>query len=198
MTPKSIAVVVCSTRPGRINPFVARYVMDHIKKSPMAGHVASIELLDVASQNLPLSDESAIPGNLPADDPTPHYASAHTRAWSAQVRKYDAFIFVTPQYNWSIPASLKNALDHLFHEWRGKPAAIVTYGHRGGTKADLHLRQILAGLRVGGVAEQAVALKIVVTDSPAGAETAMTELWQKESCSDQIEAMFGQLIQLLQ
>jgi len=64
------------------------------------------------------------------------------------VRPHDAFIFVTPQYNWSVPASLKNALDFLFHEWRGKPAGIVSYGGHGGGKAAAHLREILQGLRM--------------------------------------------------
>ena len=60
----------------------------------------------------------------------------------------DGYFFVTPQYNWGYPASLKNALDHLFNEWTGKPAVIVSYGHRGGGKAAAQLRQVLEGLRM--------------------------------------------------
>lgn len=55
---------------------------------------------------------------------------------------------MTPQYNWSIPASLKNALDYLYFEWKGKPAGIVSYGSRGGGKAADHLRGVLTGLRM--------------------------------------------------
>jgi NAD(P)H-dependent FMN reductase len=52
---------------------------------------------------------------------------------------------VTPQYNWSIPGALKVAIDHLFHEWGGKPMFMVTYGARGGGKAAGHLRDIWTG-----------------------------------------------------
>ena len=46
-----------------------------------------------------------------------------------------ALMFVTPQYNWGYPASLKNAIDYLFREWNDKPAIVVSYGSRGGDKA---------------------------------------------------------------
>ena len=55
-------------------------------------------------------------------------------------------MFVTPQYNWGYPAPLKNALDHLFKEWSGKPAMIVTYGGHGGVRCAAQLRQVLDGL----------------------------------------------------
>ena len=211
MAAKSIAVVACSTRPGRIGPFVANYVLEQIARSlatrdaisgPDAGDAdadpgaATVDLLDLASQNLPLYDEPAVPSHLPASNPTSCYVHEHTRAWSTMVRKYDAFIFVTPQYNWSVPASLKNALDYLFHEWYGKPAGIVTYGHRGGVKAADHLRQILSGLRMGDVAEPTVALKLV-KDAPEGGQAGMRELWRTEGEDVKIEAMFRQLLQSL-
>lgn len=83
------------------------------------------------------------------------------------MRKYDAFIFVTPQYNWSIPASLKNALDYLFHEWKGKPAGIVSYGSRGGGKAADHLKGILTGLKMV-VVGSAPGLSVKYTGLPVG------------------------------
>jgi NAD(P)H-dependent FMN reductase len=55
-------------------------------------------------------------------------------------------VFVTPQYNWGYPAALKNAIDHLYREWRGKPALIVTYGSQGGGKCAAQLREVLVGL----------------------------------------------------
>ena len=60
----------------------------------------------------------------------------------------DAVVLVTPQYNWGYPAALKNALDHLYREWRGKPAVIVTYGQRGGGKCAKQLRQVADGLHM--------------------------------------------------
>jgi NAD(P)H-dependent FMN reductase len=87
---------------------------------------------------LPMSDEPSIPANGV-------YANEHTHAWSRKIAAADGFIFVTPQYNWGYPASLKNALDHLYKEWTGKPAAIVSYGYRGGVKAAAQLHQVLEG-----------------------------------------------------
>ncbi|CAG9940141.1 unnamed protein product [Clonostachys rosea f. rosea IK726] len=140
-----IAVVTCSTRSPRLNPFVTQSVYDLLESHHKD---ASLALLDLAEQSLPLYNEPAVPSQLPRDDPTPHYTHEHTQKWSATAKQFDAFIFVTPQYNWSVPASLKNALDYLYHEWSGKPAAIVTYGVRGGGRAGGHLRQILMGLRM--------------------------------------------------
>ncbi|KAL7922199.1 flavoprotein [Trichoderma austrokoningii] len=192
--PKAIAVVICSTRPHRINPFVANYVASILQSVPQS--TAKVELLDLATLNLPLYNEPIVPSYLPADDPTPHYQHEHTRAWSALVRKYDGFVFVTPQYNWSVPSSLKNALDYLFHEWSRKPAAIVTYGARGGGKAEAHLREILKGLRMNAV-EETVALKIPRGYSKAvETETLMEEAWGAEGVDEKIKALFASTLEL--
>ncbi|KAI0012732.1 flavoprotein-like protein [Xylariaceae sp. FL0662B] len=221
MAPKSIAIIICSTRPGRINPFVARHVLDEMTRAGAGQETSNsisgaehpkvkLELVDLAAQHLPLGEEPTVPARLPAGDPTPHYGHASTRAWSAVVRRHDAFVFVTPQYNWSVPASLKNALDLLYHEWAGKPAAIVTYGSRGGPKAAGHLRQIMAGLHMGPVAEPAVALKLVWPEkepalgekqqqgtAEAKAQAAMCQLWRTEGEDDKIRAMYTELVKLL-
>lgn len=89
-----------------------------------------------------LFDEPGIPQAIT----DPHqYAHSHTRTWSARLAALDAFVFVTPQYNWGIPAALKNAIDFLYHEWTGKPAMVVSYGGHGGGRAAEALR-----MRVGG------------------------------------------------
>lgn len=155
--PARIGVVTCSTRKPRLNPFVTSYVVEVLaeqaKQPTFAcatwfGSGLDIEIIDIEAQGLPFYDEPAIPALLPKDDPSPHYAHQHTRDWSAKVRSFDAFVFVTPQYNWSIPASLKNALDFLYHEWAGKPALVVSYGGKGGSKAAQHLQQILASMHM--------------------------------------------------
>ncbi|KAH9906354.1 flavoprotein-like protein [Xylariomycetidae sp. FL2044] len=204
MAAKSIAVIIGSTRPGRVNPSIAKYVLDIIttahKSDASSYGGARFELVDIAEHDLPLFAEPVVPARLPKDDPTPHYALAATRAWSLRMRQYDAFVFVTPQYNWSVPASLKNALDHLFHEWTGKPAGIVTYGGHGGGKAAAHLRQILAGLRMGSVAEPSVELHLIFPGpelGPAEVEAAMRELWHKNGDDQKISAMAGSLVKLL-
>lgn len=73
------------------------------------------------------------------------YRQAHTRARSRKIAGADGFVFVSPQYNWGYPAPLKNALDHVYREWRGKPAVIVTYGGHGGGKCSAQLLQVIEG-----------------------------------------------------
>jgi NAD(P)H-dependent FMN reductase len=97
--------------------------------------------VDLADWPLPLDDEPAIPA-LGA------YASEYTRAWSAKIASADGLVFVTPQYNWGYPAGLKNALDHLYREWHGKAAVIVSYGGHGGGKCAAQLRQVAEGLKL--------------------------------------------------
>jgi NAD(P)H-dependent FMN reductase len=99
----------------------------------------------LAAWNLPLFDEPTIPSQINSHS---GYGQAHTRAWSLEIQKYSAFIFVLPQYNWGYPAVVKNAIDSLFHEWHGKPAMVVSYGGHGGVKAAGQLRQVLQGVRM--------------------------------------------------
>jgi NAD(P)H-dependent FMN reductase len=111
--------------------------MDHIP----AGLDFDLELVDLIDWPLP-NDEPDIPAaGL-------EYENAHTRAWSRKVSEAAGFVFVTPQYNWGYPAPLKNALDHLYREWTGKPAIIVSYGFHGGGRCAAQLRQVLEGLRM--------------------------------------------------
>jgi len=194
MAPLNIALVSCSTRTTRVNPFITSYV--HSILTAIAPEHVSLQILDIAEQSLPLFDEPGIPAKLPEDDPTPHYHHEHTRQWSAKVREFDAFVFVTPQYNWSIPASLKNALDYLFYEWKGKPAAIVSYGGRGGNKAAAHLREILGGLRMS-VAETAPGLTIrglVIEEGRVNDE--QVKGWQESGAEEAIRQMFREIISI--
>ncbi|KAI0650472.1 flavoprotein-like protein [Trametes meyenii] len=195
---QTIAIVTCSTRRPRLNPFVAAYVHGVLVAASNKS-TSNIEILDLVDQSLPLYDESVVPSQLPATDPTPHYAHQHTRAWSATVRRYDAFIFVTPQYNWSVPASLKNALDYLFHEWAGKPAAIVSYGSRGGGKAADHLRSILQGLRmkpmVTNVALRTGAADIANCEQRGALSDGLVEEWRRSGDEEGLQAMFIELSQ---
>jgi len=68
------------------------------------------------------------------------------RQWNQKVAEGDAYLFVTPEYNHSVPAVLKNAIDSVFatFAFRGKPAACVAYsgGIAGGVRAVEHLAHI--------------------------------------------------------
>lgn len=120
-----------SVRAGRRCAQVASWVIGIAE----ASSDLKFELLDLADWPLPMDDEPDIPEGG-------RYANQHTRAWSHKIAAADAFVFVTPQYNWGYPAPLKNAIDHLYHEWKGKPSVIVTYGGHGGSKCAAQLRQV--------------------------------------------------------
>ncbi|KAL9051417.1 MAG: hypothetical protein Q9162_006024 [Coniocarpon cinnabarinum] len=199
MVSKRVALITASVRQPRLNPFITAHVRNLVQ--PLAEPNIIVETVDIASFNLPLFDEPDPPAKHPREDPTPHYAHAHTRAWSACIRQYDAFVFVTPQYNWSIPAPLKNALDFLFHEWAGKPAGIVSYGGHGGGKAAAHLRDVLAGMKMRGV-ESAGALVITISLARESEERGRIDeerlkLWKESGQDEGIVKMFGELKDLL-
>ncbi|GGM41028.1 FMN reductase [Micromonospora sonchi] len=142
--PFVVGVIVGSSRPGRRGPAVAGWVTEVLAQHPAvrAGEV-TIELIDLAEHRLPLLDEP-VPARFG------DYRHEHTRRWSAAMAACDAFVFVTPEYNHSIPAVLKNGIDYLDAEWRGKPAGLLSYGADGGGRAAGHLRDILTevGARV--------------------------------------------------
>ena len=101
-----------------------------------------MEVLDLGEIRLPMMDEA----NHPV---LKKYEHAHTREWSTTIEAADAFIFVTAEYDYNYPASLRNALEYLFHEWGYKAAGIVSYGGvSAGTRAANSLKADLATFRV--------------------------------------------------
>jgi len=130
--------VICSTRPGRIGPAVARWF--HGAARAHGGFDA--HLVDLADFDLPLLDE-------PEHPRLQNYRNAHTKAWSASVAAADAFVLVTPEYNYSAPPALVNALHYLSREWNYKPAAFVSYGGiSGGIRAVQAEKLILTTLKM--------------------------------------------------
>jgi NAD(P)H-dependent FMN reductase len=113
----TLGIVVGSTRPGRMGSQVARWVQQRAEARPGL----RAELLDLAAIALPFLDEEQYPAERA-------YQHQHTREWSRRVEALDAVVLVTPEYNRSFPAPLKNALDFLYEEWRRKPVGLVGYG----------------------------------------------------------------------
>src|SRR6185437_3347359 len=89
---------------------------------------AEFELVDLLDFNLPLLDEPMPPS-------LGQYTKPHTKAWAAKVDSFDAYVFVTPEYNHGIPGALKNALDFVYREWNNKAAGFVSYGSANGVRA---------------------------------------------------------------
>jgi NAD(P)H-dependent FMN reductase len=133
-----LQIVIASTRPGRVGKPVADWFEDQAKRHG-GFHV---EMVDLAEVNLPFFDE-------PNHPRLREYTHDHTKAWSETVSRGDAYVFVTPEYNYGFNAVLKNALDYLSAEWAFKPALIVSYGGvAAGTRAAQMLKQILGALKV--------------------------------------------------
>ncbi|KAL4954837.1 flavoprotein-like protein [Aspergillus filifer] len=201
MPPSKIALITCSARQARLNPFITTYIHDILQQNlPSTSDIdITLSTIDLANQNLPLYNEPAIPSHLPELNPTLHYTHEHTRAWSELIKKYDAFIFVTPQYNWSIPAVLKNALDYLFYEWKGKTAGIVTYGGRGGGKAGEHLQGILRGLRMRpvsnmpGIVVSGDVLEGCLMEGKLSKE--VLERWREAGVEEQVWELFKKVVE---
>lgn len=126
-------IIIGSTRPGRAGPAVAKWVTDAARRHG----TFDVELIDLADFKLPLLDE-------PAHPMMQQYQHAHTRRWAESVNAADAYIFVTPEYNYFPPASLVNALQVLNKEWNYKPAGVVSYGGiSGGLRASQELRLLM-------------------------------------------------------
>ncbi|EGD55977.1 NADPH-dependent FMN reductase [Gordonia neofelifaecis] len=143
--PIRLAVIAGTTRPNRRSRMVAEWVVDQAREH--LGDQADVRLVDLADFALPMLDE-------PAAAAIADYRNDHTRRWSQTIAGFDAFVFVTPEYNHSMPASVKNAVDYLFGEWNDKAAGFVSYGFNGGVRAVEHLRLTLAEVKVAGVRSQ--------------------------------------------
>jgi NAD(P)H-dependent FMN reductase len=143
-----VGIIIGSTRPGRKADAVACWVYDIAAKRSDA----QFDLVDIKDFNLPLLDEAMPPMMA-------QYSQPHTKAWSAKIAAFDAYVFVTPEYNHGTSGALKNAIDYLFREWNNKAAGFVGYGSAGGTRAVEQLRLVMGELQVADVRAQ-VALSL--------------------------------------
>jgi NAD(P)H-dependent FMN reductase len=138
-----IGIIIGSTRPGRKAAVVADWVHEIAKKRTDA----EFELVDIQDYNLPLLDE-AVPPSMG------QYSKSHTKRWAAKIDSFDAFVFVTPEYNHSTSGALKNAIDFLYREWNNKAAGFVSYGGSGGARAVEQLRLVMGELMIADVRAQ--------------------------------------------
>jgi NAD(P)H-dependent FMN reductase len=185
-TKPTIAIVIGSTRPGRLGADVADWVARLAKERTLADY----QVLDVAEFDLDLLNEPTVPGAANRD-----YDNEKTRRWSRAVDEFDGFVFVTPEYNHSVPAALKNAFDVLYPEWSDKPAAFVGYGADGAVRAIEHWRSIVANARMVAVRAQ-VSLSLfhdLGEDGLAPMDRREDEL---STVFDQVEQMAGALAPL--
>jgi NAD(P)H-dependent FMN reductase len=136
--PRTLLVVIGSTRPGRVGKPVADWFAGLAREHDGF----AVEVADLADLALPLMDE-------PKHPRFGEYQHEHTKRWSATVARADAIVFVMPEYNHSVNAALKNAIDFLHREWAYKPVGTVSYGGvSGGMRAVRALQPVLLALRM--------------------------------------------------
>lgn len=160
-----ILVIMGSVRKNRLCPEIAKWVA-RLGEEAVRGGV--FEIVDLRDWPLSMDDESGIPAHS-------EYCSDATRAWSVKIAAAHAIVFVAPQYNWGYPAALKNAIDHLYHEWRDKPAAVISYGGHGGGKCAAQLHQVLSGVKMRLVSEMPglVLPKAVIETNPGSIDASV-------------------------
>lgn len=133
-----LKIISSTVRPGRKGTAIGKWITELAQKT---GNFET-EFLDLGEINLPLMNEAIHPVMK-------QYEHEHTKQWSKKIEEADAFIFVTAEYDYSYPASLKNALEYLVHEWAYKPAGLVSYsaGAFAGVRAIMSLKQDLLSLK---------------------------------------------------
>ena len=131
-------IIVGSTRPGRLAAPIAQWIFERAA----ADGRFDVELVDIADYGLPVLDERHHPM-------MGRYEQEHTQRWAAKIGEGDAFIFVTPEYNYGPSIALLNALDYLAREWTYAPVAFVSYGGiAGGLRAVQVMKQIVTTVRM--------------------------------------------------
>lgn len=136
-TKPRLGVIIGSTRATRFADKPAAWLMSKLEAD---GHF-DIELIDLRDFELPFFNEVASNLHVPSRDPK-------ALSWQAKIAEFDAFIFVTAEYNYSIPAALKNALDQAYNEWNRKPFSVLGYGGLGAARAVQELRSIGGALQM--------------------------------------------------
>jgi NAD(P)H-dependent FMN reductase len=183
-----IAVIVGATRQGRQTDKLAKWAARELTK------IADIEMIDLRDYPMPFLDEPISPRYNP--DRTP---DEQTRKWLEKIATFDGYAIVTPEYNRSTSAVLKNAIDVLDYQIENKPVALIGHGSSGGAQAIANLRMALPGVgavtvpqalfftdRVGEAIDEQGVLKEELADAPSGPQSnlktqAETLIWYAEA-----------------
>ncbi|KAG4436161.1 hypothetical protein IFR05_008365 [Cadophora sp. M221] len=147
-TTKNIAIITGSTRAVRIGPQVAKFVKEILESQlsySSQNTIFTLTEVDIASFKLPVFDEEVIPATVPF---MAQFVHKHSKAWSAEIAKYDGYVLVTACYNAGPPGGVKNAIDYLYNEIKGKPFLVISYGIMGGDKASDSLKITLESMYV--------------------------------------------------
>ena len=149
--PIRLALLLGSCRRNGNNPGIASWVQKLIDArlnpagSPKAFEIIPVDPTKAPQPYGPVVDGSRIPAQI---IDVSGYSTDAIQEWSRFIASCAGFIVVTPQYNGGYPGELKNAIDHLYHEWRGKPVITITFGGHGGGKCAVQLQGVFAQLKM--------------------------------------------------
>jgi NAD(P)H-dependent FMN reductase len=180
-TKPRLGIVVASIREARRGGVIGNWTYEQA----VAHDGFAAELIDLEGIDLPLATEPHHPG-------LGIYKHQSTREWSAVIDPLDAFVYVTPEYDHGMPATLKNAIDHLNQEWRYKPVGFVSYGGiAAGTRSVQMLKQVLGAVRAFPIFE-GVAIGSIEELLPDGAEALADDAPMREAAA----GMFAELLRV--
>ena len=134
-----VAVIIGAIREGRKTPAQAWWVMKTLES--MEGVEA--EMVDLKDYSMPFFDEPVSPRYNPKRQIDPA-----AKKWLDKLAEFEAYVFVTPEYNHGVPGVLKNAIDYVDWQLNRKPAAVVSHGSAGGARAEVALKEILSESRM--------------------------------------------------
>jgi NAD(P)H-dependent FMN reductase len=132
-----LQIIIGSTRPERVSHLLAPWAANEAKNLADT----EVEIVDLLDYDLPFLDEPISPQYNPERKPNPA-----AQKFLDKVSGADAYILITPEYNRSYSAALKNALDYIDFQFKQKPVALLAHGSTGGAQAVGHLRGVLPGL----------------------------------------------------
>ncbi|KAF7793353.1 hypothetical protein EIP86_004465 [Pleurotus ostreatoroseus] len=146
---RRIAILVGSTRRGGNGAGLAVWLSNLLDRR-LNSKAKSYEIVTVDMTKPPYPLGPVVDGTrLPAQVlNASSYSSKSIQHWSSFISSCSAFAILSPEYNSGYPGELKNAIDHLFNEWAGKPVALITYGAGGGASCAAQLRTVLIGMKM--------------------------------------------------
>ncbi|WWC95089.1 hypothetical protein V866_001941 [Kwoniella sp. B9012] len=145
MSPIKIGIILGSTRIPSNTQGISTYFQNILSTSYPSLEVETVHLSSSPGHPLPFQLDQTVPQAHPPSTLPDAYSDPMVRQWSSTVMGWDGLVIVSPQYNWGYPAILKNAFDHLYHEWTGLPVGIITLGGHGGNKCLEQLKIVLGG-----------------------------------------------------
>lgn len=146
-----IGIVIGSIREQRVGAAVGQWAL-----AQAASRDADYEIIDLREFDLPMLSTHVLPAMAGRE-----YEDDRVGSWGRAIDSCDGFIFITPEYNHSVPGAMKNAFDCLFPEWWSKAIAFISYGAAFGFRAVEQWRPIVANANMFDVKAQ-VALSTIL------------------------------------